>query len=232
MMSGSIDPAEGDEDHMDESAIRRLYDRFSSVPWLWTVDTWVSRSTAGSPYRARVIERLGLKPTSTVLDVACGTGLNFDLLQRTVADRGRIVGIDYSGRTLGLARRRVARRGWTNVELVEVDAPRYRPAKRFDAALCTFAIDIIPDWRGTIAMMAGALRPGGRMGFLAFHASSRRWPYRLGNPLWRASASSSAGIDPGRPLRDEMNTVCDDIVAEDAFGGFYHLLVGVRRAAR
>ncbi|MDQ1287363.1 MAG: hypothetical protein QG622_928 [Actinomycetota bacterium] len=217
---------------MDESAVRRLYDRFSTIPGFWTVDAWFSRSTARSPYRAWVIERLGLGPTSTVLDVACGTGLNFGLLQRAVTDRGRIVGIDYSGKTLGHARRTVARHGWTNVELVEVNAPQYRPTERFDAALCTFAIDIIPGWRETIAMMGDALRPGGRMGFIAFHPSSRREPYRLANRLWRTSISSSSGIDLGRPVHDEVGTVCDDIVDKDAFGGFYHLLVGVKRADR
>lgn len=217
---------------MDESTIRRMYDRFSSIPGFWEIDAWTCRATARSPYRSRVIERLGLGTGSSVLDVACGTGLNFDLLQTTVGGTGRVVGIDNSVKTLGLARRRIVRRGWRNVELVEADAAGYRAEEQFDAAVCTFAIDIIPRWRETIDTMVDAVRPGGHLGFVGFRESSRR-PCSVVNPLWRAAGVPFGGVELGRQVRELLGERCEEVFYEEVYGGFYYLLVGaVREVAR
>lgn len=211
---------------MKESRVRKLYDRLSSIPWFWEVDAWTCRATARSPYRSRVIGQLGLEAGSSVLDVACGTGLNFELLQRAVGSSGRIVGVDNSPRTLELARRRVSRQGWRNVELIESDAADYRPTEQFDAAVCTFAVDIIPRWRETIAMMADAVAPGGRVGFIGFTESSREG-VALVNWAWRAAAPLFGG-ELGRPVREVVRGTCNEISYEEVFGGYYYLLIGAR----
>ena len=213
---------------MDDSRVRAMYDRFSAIPWFWEVDAVTCRATARSPYRSRLIRDLGLDAASRVLDVACGTGLNFDLLHQAVGDSGRLVGVDNSPRTLQLARRRVGRQGWRNVDLVESDAAAYRPEERFDAAVCTFAIDIVPRWRETIDMMVGAVRPGGRVGFIGFTESSRSG-FALLNPAWRAAAPWFGG-EVGRPVRAQVRTLCDEVSYAEVFGGFYYLLVGTPRA--
>ncbi|MGM0386164.1 MAG: class I SAM-dependent methyltransferase [Actinomycetota bacterium] len=171
-----------------------------------------------------MIGQLGLETGSSVLDMACGTGLNFDLLQRAVGGSGRIVGVDNSAKTLELARRRVSRRGWRNVELIESDAADYRPAERFDAAVCTFAVDIIPRWRETIAMMVDAVGPGGRVGFIGFTERSREG-VALVNWAWRVAARLFGG-ELDRPVRAVVRAACNEISYEEVFGGFYYLLVG------
>jgi ubiquinone/menaquinone biosynthesis C-methylase UbiE len=213
---------------MDESAIRAMYDRFSSIPGFWTVDAWTCRATERSPYRSRVIRGLGLMPSSTVLDVACGTGLNFRLLNAAVGPSGRIVGIDNSAKTIELARRTVRRRGLRNVELVEADAADYRPQEPFDAALCTFAIEIVPRWRETVQMMIDAVRPGGTVGFIGFKESSRR-PCSAFNRLWRAVGQPFGGVDLDRDVRRQVGERCDEPLYAEVYGGFYYLLVGRKR---
>lgn len=213
---------------MDDSTIRRMYDRFSSIPGFWELDAWTCRATARSPYRARIIQSLGLNTSSRVLDVACGTGLNFALLQSAIGGAGQIVGIDNSSRTLDRARRMVERRGWKNVELVEVDAAAYRPEGSFDAALCTFAIDIIPCWSETVRMMLDAVRSDGKVAFIGFIQSSRR-PYNILNRLWRAVAVPFGGVDLDRPVREHVAAGCDEVFYKEVYGGFYYLLVGAKR---
>ena len=213
---------------MNESTIRKIYDRISSIPGFWEVDAWTCRATARSPYRARVIQRLGLNPSSRVLDVACGTGLNLELLQSAVEPSGGIVGIDNSSKTIELARRKVERHGWRNVELIEVDAAAYHPEEPFDAALCTFAIEIIPLWRDTIGMMTDAVRPGGTVAFIGFKQSSRM-PYAMFNRLWRAMSVPFGGVDLDRQVRQHLGATCDESLYDEVFGGFYYLLVGVKR---
>jgi ubiquinone/menaquinone biosynthesis C-methylase UbiE len=215
---------------VDTTSIRRMYDRFSAIPGFWELDAWVCRATAHSPYRARIVDRLGLTSSSRVLDVACGTGLGFPLLQAALGEGGQIVGIDNSEKTLDHARRVVKRRRWRNVELVVADAAMYRPQGSFDAALCTFAIDIVPRWPEVIGMMIDAVRPGGRVAFIGFQPSSRR-PYRIANPLWRRIASLFGGVDLDRQIRRQVATRCDEIYFDEGYGGFYYLLVAAVRGA-
>jgi len=58
----------------------------------------------------------------TVIDMACGTGLNFSLLQKAVGPGGRIVGVDLTDAMLARAQDRIKANGWSNVSLVQADA--------------------------------------------------------------------------------------------------------------
>lgn len=79
-----------------------------------------------------VINELGLKHGAAILDVGCGTGRHAVGLAR----KGyRVTGIDLSSGMLAEAHR-VAEEAGVKVELLHVDASKYKPRKRFDAALC------------------------------------------------------------------------------------------------
>src|ERR1700743_1146851 len=51
--------------------------------------------------RLRAVQALGLRTGDTVIDMACGTGLNFSFLQKAVGPDGRIVGVDLPERMPG-----------------------------------------------------------------------------------------------------------------------------------
>jgi ubiquinone/menaquinone biosynthesis C-methylase UbiE len=65
-----------------------------------------------SEWRRRAIAQLQLKPGDTVVDIGCGTGLNFPFLQELVGPEGRIIGIDRSPEMLAVARRKADDCGW------------------------------------------------------------------------------------------------------------------------
>src|SRR5437763_8419048 len=51
----------------------------------------------GYPQRAqrlRAVQALGLRAGDSVIDIACGTGLNFTLIEEVIGRGGRIVGVD------------------------------------------------------------------------------------------------------------------------------------------
>src|SRR3989338_1919882 len=58
-------------------------------------------------YRKKAVDSLNLKEGDVVVDLACGTGLNFPYLQRAVGHKGRIVGVDITDAMLEQARRKI-----------------------------------------------------------------------------------------------------------------------------
>jgi len=119
--------------------------------------------------RKRAVARLQLRSDSDVLEVGCGTGLNFRyVLDQLDPERGRLVGVDFSPDMLRRARKRVAAHGWGNVELVEADATELDLKRRFDGILFAFSLTLIPDWRAALDRAKQHLKPGGRLVVLDF----------------------------------------------------------------
>lgn len=100
------------------------------------------------PIRRTAVARLGLREGDTVLDVGCGTGLSFALLQQAIGPGGTVVGVEQCEAMLAIARERVARHGWRNVVLIEapLQAAEFAAAGldgQADAALFHFTHDIL-----------------------------------------------------------------------------------------
>lgn len=55
-------------------------------------------------------ERLNLKPSDAVLDLCCGTGLDFPFLFRKAGIQGTLVGVDLSSEMLRQAEKRIEKR--------------------------------------------------------------------------------------------------------------------------
>lgn len=126
-------------------------------------------------YRRMTVEALRLSPGDTVVDVACGTGLNFPLLEEKVRPTGRIVGVDLSDAMLEEARERVDREGWANVELVHSDAAAYEFPPGVNGILSTCALTLVPEYDEVIARGKEALAPGGRIAVFDLKEPAR-WP--------------------------------------------------------
>jgi ubiquinone/menaquinone biosynthesis C-methylase UbiE len=127
-------------------------------------------------YREEGVERLQLRAGDTVVELGCGTGANFDALERRVGPGGHIIGVDLTDSMLEQARARVAHRGWTNVELVLSDAGSYRfPEAGVDGVLATYALTLFPAFDEVIRRSARALRSGRRLVIVDFKAPDG-WP--------------------------------------------------------
>lgn len=111
---------------------------------------------------ARAIARAELRPGETVLDLGCGTGLSFDLLERAVGPQGHIIGVELSPEMLAQARKRIAGHGWTNVTLIEANAEEVDLGPgSVDVVVSIYTNDIMHS-RAAVERAVQALRPSGR----------------------------------------------------------------------
>ena len=131
--------------------------------------------------REEAVRALDLKRGDTVVDVGCGTGLNFPLLQEAIGPEGRIVGIDLSAAMLYQAQGRVAGHGWENVDLVCADAAQFVFPQGVDGVLSTFALILVPECGQVVRNACQALKPGRRLVVLdmAWPASWPQWFRRM-----------------------------------------------------
>ena len=94
--------------------------------------------------------------------MACGTGLNFPLIEEIIGPRGGIVGVDLTDAMLAHAQDRIETNGWNNVRLVQSDAAAFDFPAEVDAILSTYALTQVPMCAEVIAHGAAALSGGGR----------------------------------------------------------------------
>ena len=112
------------------------------------------------PGRLQAIQRMGIQTGDRVLEVGVGTGINATLYPRDCA----VTGIDLSHSMLEKARERVARKGITNVRLLEMDAADIKFADdSFDIVYAPYLISVVPDPVVVVREMQRVCRPGGKI---------------------------------------------------------------------
>jgi ubiquinone/menaquinone biosynthesis C-methylase UbiE len=173
--------------------------------------------------RLRTVQALGLRAGDTVVDVACGTGLNFPLMEEAVGPGGRIVGVDLTDAMLARAQDRIAANGWRNVSLVQAEAAGYDFPAGINAILSTYALTQVPESAAVIAHGAAALSSGGRWAVLDLKVpdSTPDWLARLGTATVRRLAGADEWImrRPWEPIRATMREeLSDSSWAELCFG--------------
>jgi len=112
------------------------------------------------PGRLRAIDRMDIQPGERVLEVGVGTGINLSLYPKNCS----VVGIDFSGPMLEIARERAARKDVRNVRLLQMDAADLKFADNsFDIVYAPYLISVVPDPVKVAHEMRRVCRPGGRI---------------------------------------------------------------------
>jgi ubiquinone/menaquinone biosynthesis C-methylase UbiE len=171
-------------------------------------------------WQRMAVERLNLQAGETVIDVACGTGLNFPLLEAAVGPTGRLIGIELSPGMIAAARKRVAAHAWQNVTLIEAPVEEAEIDGVADAALFSFTHDVLQS-QTAIANVIAHLRPRARVASVGGKLAGGWSP--LVNFFVRRSArpyvSTFRGLD--RPWRGLEPYLAQLDVRSLALGGAY-----------
>ena len=103
----------------------------------------------------------------TVLDVACGTGLNFKFIENKIGPSGKIIAIDYVKEMLEAAEKEMKSRQYKNIRLILGDAASMSfPNNYFDGIVYTLGLTAIPGHFEALKRCKKMLKPDGKIAVL------------------------------------------------------------------
>jgi demethylmenaquinone methyltransferase/2-methoxy-6-polyprenyl-1,4-benzoquinol methylase len=185
-------------------------------------------------HRRTAVQALRLCPGDSVVEIACGTGLNFPLIEQEIGPEGRIVGVDLTDAMLARAQHRIETHGWSNVSLVHADAAEFDFPTGVDAILATYPHALLPKSGRVIAHGAAALSVGGRWVVLDLKVPDNlpRWLAQLGIATVGRYASLEEWIvrRPWEAVRVAMQDTLADVSWTELLFGIAYLAVGSRGA--
>jgi SAM-dependent methyltransferase len=180
--------------------IQRHYDGLAGK--FTSVTGWVTghESLAGRLIGPRAFDVRGCKQ---ILDAGCGNGRYSKVLLRHADRDAFITGFDISQRMLVRARRRLSDR----VSHVSADLTRLPyPDAYFDAAVCGWVLEHLPDPGPGLSELARILKPGGKLLLLVTEDTltgsmcSRMWHCRTHNRGELQQLCRQYGLQWVRPL--------------------------------
>ncbi len=212
------------------NAYRRQAQKYDKVVRLFDIFAWFGFNISG--WRQEAISKLNLKAGETVVDIGCGTGLNFPLLYKAVGERGQIIGVDISEEMLDQARRMAAAYQWENVQFNCADAAQFEFPSGVDAIVSAYTLTLVPYCERVIMNACAALVPGGRLVVL-----DMSWPKHC--PLWWRHIlfflrSYGVTVDvlhrrPWEIVQKAMQENLVDISRKNFWFGFFYLCYGSAR---
>jgi SAM-dependent methyltransferase len=125
-----------------------------------------------------------------VLDIGCGAGATTLAMARRLGAQGLALGVDISGPLITAAKARAEAEGLEHAGFVEADAQTFRfDPGAFDAVISRFGVMFFDDPEAAFANIRKALRPGGRLTFVAWRSPAE-------NPFMMTGAMAAAPFLP------------------------------------
>jgi len=198
-----------------------------------------------SRYAQDAVRVLQPSPTSTVLDVACGTGAATLAFARVAS---HVTGVDFSAGMLDRLRASPAVAASDNLTLLEGDGQRLDlPDDHVDFGVSMFGLMFFRDRAAGFAELRRCVRPGGRVAVScwppAADSAAMRWMvdgFAHAFPENPPPPESDAALDSADKLREELDAagfvevevhqLSHDVVVDDVAEFWREMLAGNVRA--
>jgi S-adenosylmethionine-diacylgycerolhomoserine-N-methlytransferase len=184
--------------------------------------------------RDKLIAELAPPPGGSVLEIGCGTGRNLVAVGQRYPGV-RLYGVDISSEMLVSARKSIARAGMgERAVLAEGDAADFDAVAlfgqaQFDRVFISYALSMIPDWKGALEQAARCVAPGGRLDIVDFgqqDALPKLW--RRGLFAWLAKFHVAPRADLGCALAKLADTTGSAGHCRSLYRG-YAIMGGIAR---
>ena len=126
--------------------------------------------------RTEMCQLLPVKQGDVWVDLGAGTGANAEFVGDKLPLLSKAYLVDLSPGLLEIANKRIAERGWKNVQTLEADATTVTiPEGQADLVTFSYSLTMIPDWFAAVDHALKLLKPGGHVGIVDFYVS-RKYP--------------------------------------------------------
>lgn len=137
------------------------------------------------PWAADLADRLSLRPSDHVLDVACGTGALTAAIAARLGDGGRVLGTDLTPAMIALAQRKQISRAEFRVG----DAVNQPVGTgEFSAVVCQQGLQFVPNRSAAMAEMRRALQSGGCLAVSCWTSIEEQPPFAAFSDALRAQS--------------------------------------------
>jgi len=120
-----------------------------------------------------MLDAASLAPGMDVLDVGCGCGATSIETSRRVGPSGRVHGVDISAPMLARATERARAEARPNLAFERADAQTHAfEGERYHAVVSRLGVMFFDDPVAAFTNLHGALRPGGRLAFVCWQATT------------------------------------------------------------
>ena len=177
-------------------------------------------------YRKMTADSLELSKGDTVVELGCGTGLNFSLILDAIGSEGKLIGVDITDKMLDQARIRVKENGWNNVELIQSDSADYDFPNELDGIFTTGAIQYSPQYDKIIKKGYDALKPG--KNFVVFDFKMPQGFTRIFAPvlIFFTKAFEANEEYLQRHAWESIEKYFEKTTFQEGWGGFVYVSVG------
>jgi len=159
------------------------------------------------PTTLALLQRVGIRPGMTCLEVGCGGGdLAFDMA-RMVAPGGRVLGTDFDETKLTIAKREAEEQQLTNLDFRFADITKDEPEQEFDLVHVRFVLTHLVNPDQALLNIRQALLPGGILavedidfrGYFCYPDNDAIWRYVDLYTRTVAQRGGDANIGPRLP---------------------------------
>ena len=179
--------------------------------------------------RKLAVDKLELKLGDTVLDIACGTGLNHKFLENVIGHDGKIIAFDYSNEMLTAAKQRAKENKWNNIVFIQGDAAQLSLDTKIDGVLSTLGISAIPQHKEALKKAVDILKDNKRISILDAQLPSGFWS--IFNPLIAYVYRHWASWDYTKNIPEDLRQLISNTKTKRYNGETIYITYGIKNAS-
>ena len=163
---------------------------------------WASVNKGPFQSTKKLVELVNINKGDAVLDVACGTGVVTNEIQKKIGKSGYVVGVDTSSTAIKIAKKWNGKK--SNVDFVNTDAEKFNFSKKFDVVTCQYALFFFPNAQKALKNMKNSLKESGNIG-ISVHGRKDSVPF-FSNIIDSVTKYIPDYVPPGSPDLDRFGT--------------------------
>jgi len=199
--------------------IRQIYNDASDIYDQFLHQTFKTHNEDENTARNYIVDKLNLKSDSKVLEIACGTGRDSELIASRLGECSQFVMVDITPAMMKKCRERLSANDIDKVFCIANAGYLPFPDNYFDAVYCFAAVGVFPDIKKSIAEMTRVTRRGGKIVF-----ADESMPLWLRDTYFcKVLANTNPKVLWDVPLKD-LPVSARNVTVQWIIGGIFYLI--------